>query len=537
MNKKQCKALKLNKKQCTRNVYKDSKYCWQHRISRLNNAHWYNNTKIQFLAGIMLGILSILSTVSFGVFGPTKSKQIEILTQTKNIIKSTQENHSETLKKIEELTLTLGIPKEIKGAIENIFLGILKEKDIPQWKWPDKLQEIAKLHQELLDKWQSVQSGDPAVDTLRNQAHRQIELGNYDKADQILQEAVAIDRKAIQSQQEAVDQRRLSMARSLANRAELAKTKLEYQKAIDFYIEALNSLPHNQQQVQARYLNNLGSIYYTIANYKEADLLIKRSLAIRENALDPDHPDVATSLNNLALLYKTQGQYAKADPLYKHSLTIREKTLGPDHPSVATSLNNLAELYRTQGQYAQAEPLYKRSLAIWEKALGPNHPSVATSLNNLAEIYRTQGKYTQAEPLYKRSLEIREKVLGQDHPDVATSLNNLAEMYRTQGQYAQADPLYKHSLEIREKALGPDHPDVATSLNNLALLYVYQGQYAQAEPLYKRSLLIWEKALGPDHPYMATSLDNIAMLYRKTDRVKEAEYLEKRAAAIRAIKR
>ena len=64
-------------------------------------------------------------------------------------------------------------------------------------------------------------------------------------------------------------------------------------------------------------------------------------------------------------------------PLYKRSLAIREKALGPDHPDVAQSLNNLAVLYRDQGRYADAEPLYKRSLAINEKALGPDHPDVA----------------------------------------------------------------------------------------------------------------------------------------------------------------
>ena len=66
-----------------------------------------------------------------------------------------------------------------------------------------------------------------------------------------------------------------------------------------------------------------------------------------------------------------------SDLLYKRSLAIREKELGPDHPSVGTSLNNLATLYQDQGNYAKAEPLLKRSLAIIEKAHGPDHPDVA----------------------------------------------------------------------------------------------------------------------------------------------------------------
>ena len=165
------------------------------------------------------------------------------------------------------------------------------------------------------------------------------------------------------------------------------------------------------------------------------------------------------SLNNLAVLY-CQGRYAEAEPFIKRSLAIAEKALGPEHPDVGTALNNLAVLYRSQGRYAEAEPLYKRSLAIREKALGPDHPDVGTSLNNLAVLYQSQGRYAEAEPLYKRSLAIREKALGPEHPDVGTSLNNLALLYQAQGRYAEAEPLYKRSLAIREKALGPEHPDV-----------------------------------------------------------------------------
>jgi len=60
-------------------------------------------------------------------------------------------------------------------------------------------------------------------------------------------------------------------------------------------------------------------------------------------------------------------------------VAIKEKALGPDHPDVATAMSNLAVLYANLGRYAEAEPLYKRSLAISEKALGPNHPDVAPS--------------------------------------------------------------------------------------------------------------------------------------------------------------
>jgi tetratricopeptide (TPR) repeat protein len=129
--------------------------------------------------------------------------------------------------------------------------------------------------------------------------------------------------------------------------------------------------------------------------------------------------DEANRLNEQALQFYQQGRYADAEPLYKRSLAIYEKALGPDHPGVATSLDNLASLNGIQGRYEEAEPLYRRSLAIREKALGPDHPDVAQSLNNLAALYYTQGRYGDAEPLYKRSLAIYEKTLGPNHSDVA----------------------------------------------------------------------------------------------------------------------
>ena len=51
--------------------------------------------------------------------------------------------------------------------------------------------------------------------------------------------------------------------------------------------------------------------------------------------LVPIIPMLRRSLNNLAGSIRNQGRYADAEPLYKRSLAIREKALGPDHPDVA----------------------------------------------------------------------------------------------------------------------------------------------------------------------------------------------------------
>jgi len=269
---------------------------------------------------------------------------------------------------------------------------------------------------------------------------------------------------------------------------------------------------------------------YVEGDYAEARKQFERAVKTAE-AFGLEDPRLATSLNGLAETYRAQGHYAEAEPLYKRSLAIREKTLRPDHPDIIQSLNNLAGLYHAQGRKAEAELLLKRAQDLEAQvsaqfALWQSHITLGLAAYG-------EGDYTQAEEQFAAALTVAE-AFGPKDSRLATSLNNLAALYHAQGHYAEAEPLYKRSLAIREKTLGPEHPDVATSLNNLAGIYKVQGHYAEAEPLYQRSLAIYEKALGPEHPDVATSLENYAYLLRATGRSADAVYMEVRAKAIRA---
>ncbi len=76
---------------------------------------------------------------------------------------------------------------------------------------------------------------------------------------------------------------------------------------------------------------------------------------------------MARSLNNLALLYQAQDKYAEAESLYKRSLAIREKALEPGHPDVALSLENYARLLRKTGRITEAAKLEARAKAVRSK--------------------------------------------------------------------------------------------------------------------------------------------------------------------------
>jgi CHAT domain-containing protein/tetratricopeptide (TPR) repeat protein len=267
--------------------------------------------------------------------------------------------------------------------------------------------------------------------------------------------------------------------------------------------------------------------------FQDAIPLAERSLALREAAQGPTHPEVARGVADVAALYREQGVYDKAEPLALRALDIREKTFGPRHLDVADSLDGLGEIYSARGLYSKAEPLLVRALDIREKALGATHADVGHTLNDLGLLHHLHGAFDKAKPLYLRALEIREKALGAMHAVVAESVNNLGGLYSEQGAYEEAKVLYARALAIEEKARGPTHPLVATDVNNLAVSHWKLGEFREAEPLFRRALAIREKALGPLHPDVATSLNNLGGFYKATDAFDKAEPLYLRALDIR----
>ena len=99
------------------------------------------------------------------------------------------------------------------------------------------------------------------------------------------------------------------------------------------------------------------------------------------------------------------------------ALASWENALGPDHTDVAMTLNTVAERQRTQENYAEAEPLYILALAILEKALKPERlhdrwlaTSMATILENHAALLRDTGRTSEATKMESRAKAIRAKI-------------------------------------------------------------------------------------------------------------------------------
>ncbi len=282
----------------------------------------------------------------------------------------------------------------------------------------------------------------------------------------------------------------------------------------------------------ARDLNNLAQLLRATNRPAEAEPLLRRATRILENPDGEPLPNYASALDNLAVLLRTTNRLAEAEPLLRRALAIDEQTLGPDHPNVAIHLNHLAGLLQDTNRSAEAEPLMRRAVAISEKSLGGKHPHVAVLLSNLALLLKRTNRLPEAETLYRRALAIHEQTLGPHDPNVATDLNNLARVLQDTNRLVDAEALMRRALAIFEESLGAEHPSAGLLLNNLATLLYAANRLVDAEPLMQRALAIDEKSLGPDHPSVSRDLNNLGRLLQDTNRPAEAEPLFRRALAI-----
>jgi tetratricopeptide (TPR) repeat protein/predicted Ser/Thr protein kinase len=262
-------------------------------------------------------------------------------------------------------------------------------------------------------------------------------------------------------------------------------------------------------EIRSLCLVTLGNVAFSEGQHEEARGYIEQALAIREELLGSEHPDVALALNNLGNVAFAAGQHEEARGYLERALAINEKALGPEHPDVVLALNNLGGMAKAEGKYEEARGYVARALAIGEKALGSEHPDVATTLDTLGVLARGEKEFEEARGYHERALAIREKVFGPKHRDVATSLNNLGVLAKSEGKLEEARGYHERALAIREKVLGPEHRDVAGSLNNLGGLARSLGKFEEARGYHERALVIEEKVLGPEHRNLAYSLMGI----------------------------
>lgn len=243
----------------------------------------------------------------------------------------------------------------------------------------------------------------------------------------------------------------------------------------------------------------------------EKAAMAERAVDIKEKALEPFDPDLATSLTNLAIQRTLAGNPAQGKALLDRAIAIREKAFGADDLMVAATLGSLAGVLMTLRDDEGAKSVLERVLTIRESKYGAAHIETIRTLFKIAIFYAEIADYVGARRYYDRALTAAEQTLGANHPMVLEILLREAiVLSEGLGDYAGSARLNERVVRQAEQVFGPNDPRVTTALRNLALDERDLGHYAAAKSLATRSLSIAERVYGPKHPDVAGSLHTLA---------------------------
>lgn len=138
-----------------------------------------------------------------------------------------------------------------------------------------------------------------------------------------------------------------------------------------------------------------GFAAYRDGNDAQAEEWLRRALGEAES-FPKDDSRLPKALHNLAMLLSSEGKLSEAEELIRRALAIREEVSGKESEEVAVSLNNLAILLYEQHRYAEAEDALRRVLSIDARILPNDHKERRLSLDNYARVLRKLNKYQEA---------------------------------------------------------------------------------------------------------------------------------------------
>jgi len=246
----------------------------------------------------------------------------------------------------------------------------------------------------------------------------------------------------------------------------------------------------------AQTLQDLGIVLGDRGDYNSASRHLEEALPMRRKVLGRDDPEVAITLVELGRIYQDQGFNDRAEPFHREALAIRRAALGDEHRETAVSQSDLGSVLRLNGDLDAAERLLRQTLVINRKTRGEEHPNTATTMHDLALIAVTRGDFSASEGQLRAALALQRKGLGQRHPLVAITLNNLGHVLVALHRPEEAAGALDEALDIIRPALGSDHQLVAIYSINRASLYLAQHQPGEAEAMLREALRVRSRAPG-----------------------------------------
>jgi tetratricopeptide (TPR) repeat protein len=223
----------------------------------------------------------------------------------------------------------------------------------------------------------------------------------------------------------------------------------EHSRAAVLFQEALpveRELYPNSAEL-GRSLSGLATLAMQEGRAAEGAPIAEEALAVAIRSEGDDSLDAALAYANMAEAHRVLGQLDRAEPLFRKSRAIYEKKLGPDHPRVSSVLTQEGLIALQENKLATAEQSLTRALAIVEKTCPDCVYERVAAENDMALLRIRQGDLGAADELLADVLKRQEQSGSVPPAEIAVTLNTLAAVAQRQKRYEDAERL-KHRAAV-----------------------------------------------------------------------------------------
>lgn len=227
-------------------------------------------------------------------------------------------------------------------------------------------------------------------------------------------------------------------------------------------------------------LMNLGATEQERGNYPQAESYFRDALARTITFHGENHYRTAGNLVYLGRALLLQNRYPEAKDAFERSLAIRERVFGPMHPNVANTLNELGSLAIRENRYDDAEVAFRRVLDIYTKAYPGQNYRTGVASGNLADTYLYRKDYRRAEPLYRDALATYIATQGPDHLNTGIGYIKLGRCLLRSGRFREAVPETERGYAIVAKVAAPGVSFLQAARLDLSIAFDSLGDPARA---------------------------------------------------------
>lgn len=265
-------------------------------------------------------------------------------------------------------------------------------------------------------------------------------------------------------------------------------TFLDYQ---GYFVDYLNVLSiasetaetQQDKRKQARYWNELATIFVKLGRYKQAVQYFEMALVVSREF--GDRRSEGSIIGNLANVYVSLGKSDRAIDYYEQALPL-SRAVG-DQRSEATTLSNIGATWDALGEKRKALDYYEQALHL-SRAVGDRRSEV-NILSNTGAIWDTLGERRKALDYYKQALPIS-RVIG-DRRGEANILSNIGTVWDALGEKRKALDFYEQALPLF-RAIG-DLRGEGITLNNIGEANAVMGLFNHARDYYEQAIAIFDK--------------------------------------------